>query len=143
MLVKILSDSQKLCQHSTRQTFFFFLTWKYFFPNHILGWNNFIFPNLPISTALIKLKIYMSLIKLKIYMSLFRSGLGSINSETSLAPDMKLSFRSSSCCLATQSCLTLCDLMDCSPPGSSVHWISQARILERVVIFFLQGIFPV
>ena len=24
-------------------------------------------------------------------------------------------------CLVTQSCLTLCDLMDCSPPGSSVH----------------------
>ena len=28
-------------------------------------------------------------------------------------------------------CLTLCDPMDCSPPGSSVHEISQARILER------------
>ena len=29
-----------------------------------------------------------------------------------------------------QSCLTLCDPMDCSPPGSSVHGIFQARILE-------------
>ena len=29
-----------------------------------------------------------------------------------------------------QSCLTLCDLMDCSPADSSVHWILQARILE-------------
>ena len=29
-----------------------------------------------------------------------------------------------------QSCLTLCDPMDCSPPGSSVHGILQARILE-------------
>ena len=29
-----------------------------------------------------------------------------------------------------QWCLILCDLMDCSPPGSSVHGISQARILE-------------
>ena len=28
-----------------------------------------------------------------------------------------------------QSCLTLCNLMDCSPPGSSVHGILQARIL--------------
>ena len=27
-------------------------------------------------------------------------------------------------------CLTLCDSMDCSPPGLSVHGISQARILE-------------
>ena len=38
--------------------------------------------------------------------------------------------------LVTQSCLTLCDPMDCSPPGSSVHGISQAKILEWVAIFF-------
>ena len=31
-----------------------------------------------------------------------------------------------------QSCLTLCNLMNCSPPGSSVHGILQARILEWV-----------
>ena len=29
-----------------------------------------------------------------------------------------------------QSCLTLCDTMDSSPPGSSVHGILQAKILE-------------
>ena len=29
--------------------------------------------------------------------------------------------------LVTQSCLTLCDSMDCSPPGSSVHGILQAE----------------
>ena len=29
-----------------------------------------------------------------------------------------------------QSCLTLCDPMDCSQPGSSVHRVLQARILE-------------
>ena len=33
-----------------------------------------------------------------------------------------------------QSCLTLGDSMDCIPPGSSVHGILQARILERVAI---------
>ena len=33
-----------------------------------------------------------------------------------------------------QLCLTLCDPMDCSPPGSSVPGILQARILERVAI---------
>ena len=33
-----------------------------------------------------------------------------------------------------QSCLTLCDPMDCSPPGSSVYGILQARILEWVAI---------
>ena len=35
-------------------------------------------------------------------------------------------------CLVAQSCLTLCDPMDCSPPGSSVHGILQARTLEWV-----------
>ena len=33
-----------------------------------------------------------------------------------------------------QSCLTPCDLTDCSPPGSSVHGILQARILEWIAI---------
>ena len=33
-----------------------------------------------------------------------------------------------------QACLTLCDPMDCSPPGSSVHGIVQARILEWVTM---------
>ena len=31
-----------------------------------------------------------------------------------------------------QLCLTLCNTMDCSPPGSSVHGILQARILELI-----------
>ena len=39
----------------------------------------------------------------------------------------------------TQLCLTLCDPMDCSPPGSSVHVILQARILESVAIPFSRG----
>ena len=37
-------------------------------------------------------------------------------------------------CSVAQSCLTLCDPVDCSLPGSSVHGISQARILEWVAI---------
>ena len=40
--------------------------------------------------------------------------------------------------LVTKSCLTLCDSMDCSLPGSSVHGISQARILESVAISFFR-----
>ena len=36
----------------------------------------------------------------------------------------------------TQSCLTLSDLMDCSLPGSSVHGIFQARVLEWGAIAF-------
>ena len=37
-------------------------------------------------------------------------------------------------CLVAQSCPTLWDSMDCSPPGSSVHGILQARILEWVAM---------
>ena len=36
----------------------------------------------------------------------------------------------------TQSCPTLCDPMDCSPPGSSVHGTLQARVLEWVAFAF-------
>ena len=38
------------------------------------------------------------------------------------------------CAKSLQSCLTFCDPMDCSPPGSSVHGILQARILEWVAV---------
>ena len=38
-----------------------------------------------------------------------------------------------------QSCPTLCDPVDCSLPGSSVHGILQARILEWVAISFSRG----
>ena len=36
--------------------------------------------------------------------------------------------------LVAQLCLTACNPMDCSPPGSSVHEIFQARILEWVAV---------
>ena len=38
-----------------------------------------------------------------------------------------------------QSCPTLCDPMDCSPPGSSIYGIFQARILEWVAMSFSRG----
>ena len=41
--------------------------------------------------------------------------------------------------LYAQSCPTLCDPLDCSLPGSSVHGIFQARILEWVAISFSRG----
>ena len=41
--------------------------------------------------------------------------------------------------LVTQSCPTLCDPMDCGPPGSSVRGIFQARILEWIAIPFSVG----
>ena len=43
------------------------------------------------------------------------------------------------CAQLLQSCLTLCDPMDCSPPGFSVHGISQARILKWVAISLSRG----
>ena len=44
-----------------------------------------------------------------------------------------------SVCSVTQSCLTLCDPVEYSPPGFSVHGIFQARILEWVAISFSRG----
>ena len=41
-----------------------------------------------------------------------------------------------SMCLVSQSCLTLCNPMDCSLPGSSVHGIFQAIVLEWIAISF-------
>ena len=42
-------------------------------------------------------------------------------------------------CAHIQSCPTLCNPMDCSPPGSSVHGIFQPRILEWVAMSFSRG----
>ena len=50
------------------------------------------------------------------------------NREPSLCPEHLKPFLL--CCSVIHSCLILFDLMDCSPPSSSVHGISQARILE-------------
>ena len=54
-----------------------------------------------------------------------------IDGETKGTKDVKV--------LVPQSCLTLCDLMNCSPPGSSIHGILQARILAWVAIRFSRG----
>ena len=45
-------------------------------------------------------------------------------------------------CSVVQSCLTLRDPMDCSLPGSSVHGVFQARILEWVAISSSRGSSP-
>ena len=46
------------------------------------------------------------------------------------------------CAKSAQLCLTLCDLMDHRPPGSSVHGILQARILEWVAVPSSRGSSP-
>ena len=52
------------------------------------------------------------------------------------APGYCISSKSSE---VTQSCPNLCDPMDCSLPGTSVHGIFQARVLEWVAIYFSRG----
>ena len=41
--------------------------------------------------------------------------------------------------VVAQSCPTLCDPVDCSLPGSSLHGIFQARVLEWIAISFSKG----
>ena len=43
------------------------------------------------------------------------------------------------CVLRPQLCPTLCNTIDCSPPGSTVHGIFQARILEWIAISYSRG----
>ena len=57
---------------------------------------------------------------------------GSLSPIVAVTYDMRV-------CVHAQSCPTLCQPMDCSLPGSSVHGISQARILEWVGISNFRG----
>ena len=58
-----------------------------------------------------------------------------IHMKSSLIKTLKRNY----CYLITKFCLTPCDPMDCNLPGSSVHGIFQARILEWDAIFFSRG----
>ena len=60
--------------------------------------------------------------------------------QTGVNP-VDFSMRVHACVLVTQLCPMLLDSMDCSLPGSSVHGILQARILEWVAIPFSRGSF--
>ena len=61
---------------------------------------------------------------------------GSLFSESTCSLQMVLCPSCTVCVLVAQSCLALCDPMDYSLPGSSVHGILQTRILEWVAISF-------
>ena len=52
---------------------------------------------------------------------------------------MRVQYGSDRVCVCAQSSLNFCDPIDCSLPGSSVQGISQARILEWVVIYSSRG----
>ena len=59
--------------------------------------------------------------------------------STTISEDCGLTHSSVCVCTCIQSCPTLWDPLDCSPPGSSVHRIFQARILEWVAISSYRG----
>ena len=59
--------------------------------------------------------------------------------QTHHTAHLSIHFESEVKVLVTQSCPTLCDPMDCSPPGSYVYRILQTRILEWVAISFSRG----
>ena len=63
--------------------------------------------------------------------------------KSSLSVSLNMTLFGSCMCSVPKPYPTLCDLMDCSLPGSSVHGISQARILKNwnIEYFLLQGIF--
>ena len=98
-----------------------------------LSWELFVFASARFLSSLsvfVHLSVFVSLslcvsLCLSLFLCLFMLCL-SITLFLSLLPSVL--------CSVTQSCLTLCNPMDCSPPGSSVHGILQARTLEWVVI---------
>ena len=59
--------------------------------------------------------------------------------NTYLVMNLYFNFNLRCCFLVTKSCQTLCDTTDFSQPGSSVHGILQARILEWVAISYSRG----
>ena len=70
-----------------------------------------------------------------------RSWLKLMSIELVILSNHLLRFCIRTSCLHAQLCPTLCDPVDCSPPGSYVHAISQATILEWVAIFSSRGSF--
>ena len=59
-----------------------------------------------------------------------------IQSEVSQKEKSKYHMR---CATLLQLCLTLCDPMNCSPPGFSIHGILQARVLKRFAMASSRG----
>ena len=63
------------------------------------------------------------------------------NTKVKKKSDNNLNVHQICCCLVSKSCLILCDLMDCSPLGSSVHGDSPGKNTGEGNHFLLQGIF--
>ena len=67
-----------------------------------------------------------------------RAGMSAVTFRDTVLTNFNI-FKQISCSLITKSCLTLCNPMDYSTPGSSVHGISQVRTLEWVAISYSKG----
>ena len=77
-------------------------------------------------------------------MSKSKAGSQTIYGAWAAHQHMNIACLKDSCMCVThslQSYLTLCDPMDCSPPGSSIHGILQARKLERAAMPSSRGSF--
>ena len=86
-----------------------------------------------IKTSEMLLKIFL---EWKTYMDFVRIHV----SHTVLGRAVSLQFNGKTNALVALLCLTLCDSIDCSPPGSSVHAIFQARRLEWVAVPLSRGL---
>ena len=94
------------------------------------------------SYAFIVLNFFQMLLQIIFYFLLIFHTLifDCLISFLSLHKEPKFSFfKNKEMCVCVQSYLTLCDPVNCSLPGSSVHGILQARMLERVAISFSRG----
>ena len=114
----VLLDNVKLVSKDTVQVFLLVsaVTKVPFVYSHVSSWHCHTLKLLPIKYLVLSHFIDMPILSVKL--------------NTSFCPPM---------CLVTQSCPTLCKPMNCSPPGSSVHGILQARILEWDAFSFSKG----
>ena len=79
--------------------------------------------------------VYVNFLYLSLLLNLFPTSLHSISQEGRCHLKQLRALIEYVFSLVTKSCPTLHDPMDCSPSGSSVHGISQAKLLEWVAIF--------
>ena len=84
-----------------------------------------------LSTFLVLIDLFMLILFQRKWSRFFQS-----QAEVEAGSEADSGWLACCCCSAVKSCLTLCDPMDCSPPGSSVHEIFQARVLEWGAIAF-------
>ena len=113
----------KKCLRRKKKWYLF--SFRYKVPTKLLKWklgsSHFIFPDRFDNCF----SVFMVAVSDKAY---------KIKSQEKMKTEFSWQSSMSRCCSVAQSCPTLCDAMDGTPPGSSVHRISQARILERVAI---------